>query len=336
MDITTLRDLIHTCWDKVDWSIPIRDADECKRVITAIPGWTMDCAWVHTCMAADINIINNAISNNTSSISNHFLRIQNLEADSHTHANYLALQWIRNDLSANVYLGWDWDYHPMPAVAGTGHIIASNNNPVSQRLILDFSSNFAVTDDPINNTTHIEYIWSWGSTPTPDEYVNWIGFDPMTNILTLTRALGSDLTQSLASLVNTDELVKVGPLGTATYLNINDFSPNGTDIEIKKQMSIVSDTNWLMLDGDELTPPDNTVYGKKGWVKWWYPDTGNEVNLPVVWVVSQVFNHGLNKRPNIVCENTAGDWVLFDANTTDSNTTVLTFSPAFTGTIFAN
>lgn len=339
--IDNLWELIDVCDDKTDGSIPIWNADKCVWETTAIPWGTMDCVWVQACMAATITPINTTLSNHTAALNNLDSRVSTLEPLAHSHTNLSVLNWLRNDLGANQYLWWDWAYHVMPRITTNGHVITSNGVSYPQRDAIEFDwSYFIVVDDDINNRTIIRTIATWGgSTPTPDDYVNAASLNTSTNILTLSRALWGTVTVDLSPLAgpSTDELVKVGSWGTARYLNTNDFEDNGTDIEVKKQMSIESDNAWLKLVNDEDAPGANRIYGtdasgNKGWLL----NTGIETSVSVTSVNTYTFSHWLNKRPNIVAEDSSGNWVAFGARTVNANTTELTFSPAFTWTIYAN
>ena len=372
-----LRDGIQACDTTQDNSIIVRDADDCvwkTQIMTT--GWPLDCTAVQSCMASTIATINTQITNINATLINHETRITNLEWDTHSHANKSVLDWIRDDLSPQSYLGGDWNYHTMSLLYTSWHIIRSNWINYPQRWYLEFiGTHFQVQDDPSTNSTIISLnpavVW-WGGSTTDDyvisavfntsniltltrnlggvmnvdlsslavdEYVDTATYDPILHILTLWRNIGADLTVDLSTLSDTDELVKVWSTGTARYLGLNDFLDNWTEIEIRKQMSITSDTSWLMLVNDAASPGANMIYGTDGTgLKWWVPNTWNEVSITLTWHTwLYVFNHGLGKRPNIVCEEST-NWnrVFPGIRTIDANNTELTFSTAFTGTVYAN
>jgi len=95
----------------------------------------------------------------------------------------------------------------------------------------------------------------------PDEYVNWMSL--VWTILTLSRAIGSNLTQDLSSIAwtNTDERVKWDATDPTTgYLNT----------KIQKSIVYNSASFKIELDWDTLAPWNDMFYGTnatgvKGW-----------------------------------------------------------------------
>ena len=81
--------------------------------------------------------------------------------------------------------------------------------------------------------------------------------------------LGSGGISSLASVGGGLD-IQTGGAGNIRTLHTNNFSVGTNLIDIKRQMSITSDANGLMLSGDETTPTDNKFYGKVGGTKGWF------------------------------------------------------------------
>jgi len=341
MFIDNLRQLVPWCNNTdEDNAIPIRDAEACIWTTTTIAGiGAVDCVAIEACMQPTTDILIGDIGMNRNAISNLTTRVVALEANPvHEHSNLTALDGIISSSTSNRYLWGDGLYHDIPQSYFYQNV-RSNSNYVIPRPNLNFASIFSVTDDPTNEQTTISidpaYLGGW--TSGSDDYVSSGTFSSWSNTITLNRVLGWNVFIPLTWLATTDEFVKVGATWASWYLNSNDFENNGTDIEIKKQMSIVSDNAGLRLDGDEETPGTNMLYGTDGaGTKWRVANTTTWQQSFAATLQNVVAApHNLGKFPAVLCLDNMGEevmpgWVHY---TNDNNITV-SFSPAFTGTVY--
>lgn len=338
--------------------------------------WAVTCSEIQTCMDPIVNSLDGRISNNQTDISNMNTRISNLEAlPHHEHANMSALNNVTDVGGWQNFLADDWSYKPLPRVSYYQQV-RSNWNYVVERSTLNFDSIFTVTDDATNwyTTIGIDPAMLWGggwvadgnnyvvsgiyndgtktlslsrlglsdvnidmsSLSTENNYVTWWTYNQATETITLTRQWLPDVDIDVSSMDTVDELVKVWSTGVARHLNTDDFVDNGTDIEVKKQMSIVSDSAWLKLDGDELIPWPNMLYGTDdGGVKTWVPNNdAGQLEYSVTLQNTLTVNHNLGKFPSVLCIDSSGKEIIADVTYNDNNSFVVDWLPAFTGTVY--
>ena len=92
---TNLRELIPVCGDKLNNSVPIRDATECRWTTTLLtPSGPLDCPSVQACMQSIIDAINIQITNNTNDIGAITTVVNNIGSVAHTHTNKPVLDII--------------------------------------------------------------------------------------------------------------------------------------------------------------------------------------------------------------------------------------------------
>ena len=212
----------------------------------------------------------------------------------------------------------------------------------TQREWLAFWPEFIITDDAGNNRTTITidpaYLggWGWGWVADGNDFVVSGAYAPLTNTLTLTRNGWGVITIPFTWMTSTDELVKIWTTWTARYLNTIDFEDNGVSIDVKKQMSIVSDASWLKLENDETSPDIGDAYKVwPGWQKWRYPDAwSSQIVLNETLKNTVTHAHNLNKYPTVLCIDHNNDKIIpGNINYTDLNNIEVTFMPAFTGSV---
>jgi len=343
-EVDTLWDLLPGCWpdDRPDWGVPVWNEEDCRREPKIIPTGTLDCTFVQNCMQTTIDWINTTLVNLQSESSQHNIRLTNLEShvsEFHSHSNKALLDSLTDTWWAEFYLWEDGNYHQIPLSSDIFYqYIQQGNVDAPQRRALAFSDDFQVTDDAVNNRTIITLVgWSSGWSTTDDYVASW-SYNSTSQVLRLTRTLWTNIDIDLSSIPNSDELVKVGNSGTARFLNNQDFEDSWSDIIINKQRSIISDINGIMLVWDLATPGNNMVYGTDvSGNKWWYAQTWLEYSQTASSANSVTVAHNLGKHPVPACVDSAGDlvqpaWVTY----TGANQLVVTFTTAFTGTIYVS
>ncbi len=306
-------------------------------------GPTATCAQVESCVLSNTNIeswVNNLINTNQTTVSINadiidlLNRVDVLEtawyitcADLSSCPDFISLE----DRIADLENESNYFYQEVYTIGGGLH---------TQRDALWFWPWFIITDNPWDNRTDITidpaYLGWGGSVTDTNNYVTAWSYSDVSKLITLSRIWLSDVTIDMSSISTADELVKVGSTGTARYLNTDDFVDSWFDIEVKKQMSIISDSAWLKLYGDELTPWANMLYGTDGsWAKGRVPNNdAGQLSYTVTLQNTLVVNHWLDKFPSVVCVNSSWELIEAEVTYTDSNNFTVDWTPVFTGTVY--